>query len=499
MGIILRQSLKSSVVSYIGMAIGALNMLWLFPKFLAAEEIGLLRVIQDIAVVFVGLTHLGTLSVTDKLFSRFNDHGQKHFGLLPFSMLTYFAFFILYCVFLFFFKDSILGFYRENSPQIVEYFSYTIPLTFFMLYQLAFDAYTRVHFRIVVSGFLREVFLRVALSVLVTAYFLRFIDFNQLMAGMVGTYGLVVCVLMYYIYRQNIFYMKLNFQLITGKLIRELIYFYSYVIVVGFHRILISRIDILMIPALLDMKAVGIYSIALFIGAIIDMPSRAVNQISTPLIAQAWATQDRGKIQEIYRKSSINQLVLGGLLFLGIWGNIESLFEIMPRGNTYESGKHVVLFIGLTRLIEMAAGVSDVIVLHSKYYAFNTALVITLAILLFVTNLIFIPLYNITGAALATALSILIYSIVKFCFLWLKFRLQPFNTKSLWTVAAIMAGSVAVHYVPKVKPLIFDIILRSLLILIVFVPMIMWLGVSQEMNQVAEKCRRELMSRIRRK
>jgi O-antigen/teichoic acid export membrane protein len=480
------------------MAIGAFNMIWLFPKLLAAEEIGLLRVIQDISIVFVGLTHLGTLSVTDKLFPSFNDHGQKHFGLLPLSLLIYFAFFIFYCVFLFFFKESILGFYRENSPQIAEYFSYTIPLTFFMLYQLAFDAYTRAHFRIVVSGVLREVFLRAALAVLVTIYFLEFINFSQLLSGVVGVYGLIVFALMYYIYRQKIFYMKLNFQLITRRLMKQLTYFYAYIIIVGFHRILISRIDILMIPALLSTKAVGIYSIALFIGAIIDMPCRAVNQISTPIIAQAWVNQDKEKIQEIYQKSSINQLIIGGLLFLGIWCNIESLFEIMPRGDIYESGKSVVLFIGLTRLVEMAAGVSDVIVLHSKYYAFNTVLVIILAILLFVTNLLLIPLFDITGAAIATALSILIYTIVKCSFLGFKFRLQPFTCKSVWAVTAMTMTFVVVNCVPKVHPLIFDIMLRCLLILIIFATTILWTGASEELNQFAHKCRRELRVRIRR-
>jgi O-antigen/teichoic acid export membrane protein len=496
MGIILRQSLKTSIVSYVGMAIGAFNMIWLFPKFLGAEEIGLLRVIQDIAIVFVGLTHVGTLSVTDKLFPRFSDHGQKHFGLLPFSLLIYFGFFVSYCVLLFLFKNSIFVLYRAKSPQIVEYFSCTIPLTFFMLYQLALDAYTRVHFRIVVSGFLREVFLRAALAVLVIAYFWKFINFSQLLSGVVGVYGLIVSALIYYLYRENLLYLKPNFGLIDRKLIRELIYFYSYVIFVGFHRILISRIDILMIPALLGTRAVGIYSIALFIGAIIDMPCRAVNQISTPIIAQAWSSRDIGKIQEIYQKSSINQLIVGGLLFLGIWCNIESLFELMPRGDTYEAGKYVVLFIGLTRLMEMAAGVSDVILLHSQYYAFNTLLVIVLAILLFLTNLWLIPLFGITGAALAAAFSILLYTSLKFTFLWFNFRLQPFSGKSLWTVAAILSAWFVVDHVPQVHPLIFDIMLRSVLIVMIFVPTVLWTGVSEELNQFARKWRRELAAGI---
>jgi succinyl-CoA synthetase beta subunit len=52
----------------------------------------------------------------------------------------------------------------------------------------------------------------------------------------------------------------------------------------------------------------------------------------------------------------------------------------MPKGDIYQSGKYVVLFIGLTRLIEMAAGASDVIILHSKYYRFKPEKILTVTV-----------------------------------------------------------------------------------------------------------------------
>ena len=42
MGIIIRQGIQTSIISYAGVAIGAFNVLWLFPKFLGAGEIGLI-------------------------------------------------------------------------------------------------------------------------------------------------------------------------------------------------------------------------------------------------------------------------------------------------------------------------------------------------------------------------------------------------------------------------------------------------------------------------
>ena len=484
MGVIIRQSLQTSLVSYLGMAIGAFNLVWLSPKFLLPEEIGLIRVVQDIAIVFVGLTHLGTLSITDRLFPYFRNHEEKHHGLLSLTLVIYFLFFVFYCLSVLIFKDTILGFYQKHSPRIGLYFHYTIPLTFFMLYQLALDAYARAHFRIVMSGLLREIFLRVMMSLLICLYFLRYLNFDQFMSGLVGTYGVIVGFLLIYLFRLKILYLNVDLRRVNVKFLKDIALFYSYVILVGFHRMVISRIDILMIPALLGTKATGIYSISLFLGAMIDIPCRAVNQISTPIIAQAWADNDLTSIQEVYQKTAMHQFIVGSLLFLGVWCNVDNIFHLMPKGDIYQSGKYVVLFIGLTRLIEMAAGASEVIILHSQYYRFNTILIILLAVLVFLTNLIFIPLYHITGAAMATALSMLLYTLIKFGFLWQKFRLQPFTKNSLWVILVTGMLLLLIQHVPTFHIVLLDILMRSILITVLFVGFIMLLKVSEEMNQL---------------
>jgi O-antigen/teichoic acid export membrane protein len=322
---------------------------------------------------------------------------------------------------------------------------------------------------------------------LIVIYFLEYISFDQLMIGLVMIYAAMSAILMLYFFKLKILYLRIDLRLITKKLIKDLLTFYTYIIVVGFHRMVVSRIDVLMIPALLSTKDVGIYSVALFIGAIIDMPCRAVNQLSTPIIAQAWFDQNMKRIQDVYQKSAVNQFILGGLLFLGIWCNIDNIFRLMPKGNIYQSGKYVVLFIGLTRLIEMAAGASDVIILQSKYYRFNTILVIVLALFLFSTNLLFIPIFQITGAALATALSIFLYTLIKFIFLWITFRLQPFTKNVVWVIAAMLITWLLVGRLPMLDVALVDVIVRSTMITILFMSIVIFFKVSGDMNSFLYK------------
>jgi hypothetical protein len=46
-----KQSIYSSIFIYIGFAIGAFNVLYLFPKYFTKEEFGLTRILVDIALI----------------------------------------------------------------------------------------------------------------------------------------------------------------------------------------------------------------------------------------------------------------------------------------------------------------------------------------------------------------------------------------------------------------------------------------------------------------
>ena len=51
MATIRKQSIYSSIYIYAGFAIGAFNVLFLFPKFFTPEEFGLTRILMDIAFI----------------------------------------------------------------------------------------------------------------------------------------------------------------------------------------------------------------------------------------------------------------------------------------------------------------------------------------------------------------------------------------------------------------------------------------------------------------
>ena len=206
-----------------------------------------------------------------------------------------------------------------------------------------------------------------------------------------------------------------------------------------------NMIDVLMIGSMVGvvgvgenqgLKAIAIYSLAVFMSSVIEIPSRAISNIAFPLVGKAWANNNVEEVKNLYKKTAINQLVVGGLIFIGIWINIDQiitiLIEISQESFDYSSIKYVVFFLGLAKLFHIASGINGGIIMTSKYYLFGTYITISLIFITLFTNWIFIPIYGIVGAALATAISLLLFNLVSFLFLLVKFKMQPYYYENIF-------------------------------------------------------------------
>ena len=87
MGVIIKQSIKGTLVSYGGAILGYVNLLLLFPLVFSTEQIGLYRVLIDAAAFFVIFSQLGILNISIKYFPYFQDIKKKHNGFLVYILL----------------------------------------------------------------------------------------------------------------------------------------------------------------------------------------------------------------------------------------------------------------------------------------------------------------------------------------------------------------------------------------------------------------------------
>ncbi|MBN4052435.1 oligosaccharide flippase family protein, partial [Sphingobacteriaceae bacterium AH-315-L07] len=91
MGIITRQGFKLSIVTYIGIVLGYVNVVLLFPNILEPEQFGLTRILIAIGVIALQVGQLGTPQIIIKYFPYFQSEENKHSGILFLMLLINFV------------------------------------------------------------------------------------------------------------------------------------------------------------------------------------------------------------------------------------------------------------------------------------------------------------------------------------------------------------------------------------------------------------------------
>ncbi len=491
MGIIRKQSIQTSLLSYLGVALGYVNVVLLFPRFFTPEQFGLTRVLIAVVAIATQFALFGLGSTIIRFFPRFKeDDEQRQHGLLGWALISGLIGMALVAALLVITQQWVVDYQQEKSELLASFYYLLLPFLCFETLFNIFSSYTRALFHSVVNVFFREVFLRAFLMLLILLFYLEWIDFNLFMQLFVGQFGLAALGLAIYLLVIGRFHVKVKRNFFTPELKKELKQYRIYTLLTGVSTIFLMNIDMIMITEMVGLEQVAFYAVAFFVMALINIPKGAIGNIAVPIISDAWKRGDNAEIQKIYSKTSINQLLIGTLLFVGIWANQANLFEILPP--EYSGGKWVLFFVGLARLADVGFGVNGGIINTSPAYKFDTYANLVLVVITIVMNLIFIPIYGITGAAIATGISLVSFNLAKYLFLKYKFGFGPFTWKSGVT---LLLGAVAYccsTFLPQ-QELVLDIIIRSAVITVVFVPIAFALRLSEDANEFLSALRKRFI------
>ncbi len=349
------------------------------------------------------------------------------------------------------------------------------------------EAYSRSLLKTVVPNLLREIVARLLLAMLVSLYFVGILDFNQFIISTALAYLICLVALFVYLSVQGELQLTQAMKEIETREIPGLLK-YSLLSFAGMAGlIIIGKVDSIMVTGLVGLTANAIYTTSFYMATVIEIPKRALMQITMPLISRAFEKNDLADISTMYKKTSINQFIVGSLFLIGVWANLDSIFLLMPKGEIYAAGKYVVIIIGMGKLLDMMFGPSSEIIVLSKYYAFNIVLISLLAISIVVANNILIPEYGITGAAIGSAMALVLFNALKFIFVYIKLEMQPFSMATL-KVLGICVLIVAMNaYIPKINIIILDIAVRSFAITIAFGFLIYLVKASPDGNELLFK------------
>lgn len=490
MGIIKKQSIINSIITYIGIGLGFISTIYLYPNFLEPDEYGLTRLLLSVSFIFSQFAHLGMKNTAIRFFPYFENSDKQHNGFLFLTLTIPLIGFLVFLVFVFFFDNLLLNYY-SNSPLFENYYWFLIPLVFGILYFEVLNSYVRARLHSVPGSVVSEIILRIVTILLLVFFWFEWITFYQFMIGFVGAYIVQPVLMLLFLFFNRELFLKPNFAYLKTTLVKRMANYGLFAVLGGMTSLIVNNIDIIMLGSLAGLTETGIYAIAFYIGSIIAVPQRSIGKIANPLISKFLKEKNYSEISKIYKSTSLNQMVPGFLIFIGVVANLHNLNDILPEN--YANASSVIIIIGLSKLIDMTAGINGGIILNSKYYRFDLISMIFLVVVSIILNYLLIPTYGIAGAAAATAISLVLYNLIKGIFVWLKFRMQPLSPKLIIVIlisAVILWGSLQVE---RIGTLYVDIIIRSIAITIVYSTGILLFNVSEEVNKIWADLKKKIL------
>jgi len=505
MGIIQKQGVKSSFFIMMGFLIGAVNLLVLFPMFFSKNDQGLVRAMLDIGATLSVFCTLGTLPVIYKFYPFYNHYLGPKKNELPFiTLIINLIGFGLLLLIGWQQKDFIIR-KLGKSPSLGQYFNYVYPYTFFLLIFYWLEAFAWGLRKGVYSNFLRETLIRILTTLLIIAFGLKYID----LVGFLTLFSLLYVIpslllLINLIQSKQFSFKSLQISNVTKRLKGKMFSFALFVFAGQFFNLLARTNDTFMIVGLRGLSDAGIFAIATYVSAILEIPQRSLNSISIPVLASSWKNKDFANIKHVYHKSVSNLLAIGLLLFGLIWLNTDNLIAFLNWVSHKEAGGYdaigkLIFILGLAKLIDLATGVNSQIIGTSNFWKFDFFTNLFYILLSLPLNYYLIKNYNLEGLAYSNLIALTLYNSIRFSFLYFKFNLQPYTYKHGLFLLLSIGLILLVHQIPTANNILANILLQSTVFGFSFYLLVSWINPAPEALEIVNNFFKEKLPAIFRK
>ena len=504
MGIVARQSIKGTIATYIGVAVGIVTTFFIQTKALQPEQIGLIDILLQCSLLFGGLAQLGTTSSAMRYYPFFKDEEHRDHGFFGWTVLIPLIGFTIFLLAFFVFKSSIVDFFTKDAEigadLFAKYVNFVIPLAFFMLYISVFETNSNLLLRIVLPKFIREVGLLVGTFAIYLLYYYKVIDFDGVIVSFCVLYGLATLINIVYLLSLKRVSFKIEWDYIKPELKRDFLFYTLFMITAALAGNVIPMLSKFFVAGEAGFRLAGVFTIATNIAAVVEMPYRSLGAISRPHISEAMAKQNVKQANVLCKTVALHQFIAGTFVFFLIWINIDFIFDLLPNGDIYRLGKWAVLLLSLSRLLFSTLSVASTALSYSKYYYYSLIFTILLATTSIMLNRWLVPKWDINGGALANVVSYFIYYILLLSFIRWKIGVNPISMK-MFPVATIVLAMFGLNWLwtfaltPRFAGLFanpifglgIDAVLKSVVFLVLGFGALYKLKVSSSVNDLIDK------------
>ncbi len=481
MGIVLKQSFRNTLVIYLGFIVGGANAIILYPRILEGDYYGIVVFLLSASNIIMPLTALGVHHTIVKFFSSYTVKEEKDRFLsivifLPLLVAIPIGFLVSE------FYEQIGMHISKENPILKDYTSVIFIVAIACTYFEVFYSWVKVQMQSVFGNILKEFWNRAIVFILLIGVSFDLLTKPQFIYFLTGAYVLRAVVMM--IYAFWLYLPKFSFRL--PKNAKEVFRYSLYMVLAGSAGAILLDIDKVMIPGKESVQLAAYYAVAVFIGTVIEAPGRAMAQILHPITSKTLNDNNIKEVENLYKKSSINLFIISGLFFLLVNCGVHELFKLMPDKG-YAGGEWVVLMVSGAKMFTMFLGNNGAIINNSKFYRVALPLSLGMAISVYFLNVWLFEVYGTDGLALATLLVIFTFNCVKLIIVKYKLNMSPLTDKSFKVFLLISILFFSFYFWNFGFHPLINIILKSGLILILFIILTVRLKLSSDINRLISR------------
>jgi len=210
-------------------------------------------------------------------------------------------------------------------------------------------------------------------------------------------------------------------------------------LVIGMINIIAENTDRYMLGILVGSDSVGVYRIAYMFGAISSFGLAAINRIFQPIISQMYYSHKQDELNKVYRFAAKWSFILSAVVLGVITINAREIM-LLP-GSEFASGAGPLIIIAIGQFVNAAVGSVGLLNMMSGNSKAPLVAVICSTAVNVALNVLLIPHYAMIGAAVATAIALIINNIINFVYMYKKFKFNPFSKYYLTIIISMLLFS----------------------------------------------------------
>lgn len=487
MGVIQRQSIKFSIIAYLGVIIAFFATMFIYKQ---DEEIyGFAQFFLNLGYLLVPLVSLGTYNAIIKFFPPHKDKKKQYLN----SFLLLFAgaslvFTLVYFLFSSYFHDF-LEYTSIDKERYIETYDYLIiPIGIVVALKLLLSNHASNMLRITIPEMVNNIGFKILLPIIIYAAISGWIVKDNIPVLILVSHILIALIVIIYLSSLGTVGFTQGFVKDIRHGAKESIGSFSlFSSLNSLSAVMAFRIDGIMVATMLSMGANGIYMMMVYLTTIIDIPRRAIYKIASPIISQAWSVKDYEKLEYLYKSTSINLMIPGVFLSICIFIGLPLLDQISVGEPIFYEWRYVFMFMAFAKVIDMSLSVNTQLIDYSSWYRYNLLFLVILAISNIFLNYFAVRAYGLIGAAAATALSYFLFNLLKLLFIWFTMKMSPFSAASLKLVfvTALLVG--VMYFLPSFGHVWIDTIIKLAFFTSLYISTVWYFKLSPELNALASK------------